>query len=393
MIPAMDILVISFSNLATDARVRRQIGALCDRYTVGTAALGPDGREGKLHWTLPWEDHHLRLPPLLRKMVSAGMHARRYITRHVLRDPDAAYWEGHRRAAWRKIRHLRPALIIANDLDALPLAIRLADGHAKVVFDAHEFSPRQHENDPEWVREHQPVWKYLCKRYMPLADACFTVSEGIAEAYLELTGIRPEVLTNAVPYEELAPVITDPRRIKLVHHGMASPQRRIAELVEMMDALRDTHELHLFLRPARNAAYGEHIAALCAARDHVHQHPSIAPDDIARTINAFDIGVHHLHADTFNHRYALPNKLFEFVQARLAVVVTPNPAMAELVRKHDLGQVATGHSMEAVLEAIRALDAGRIMRHKAAANAAARELSAERGADLLREVVARLLGH
>ena len=36
------------------------------------------------------------------------------------------------------------ALIVANDIDTLPIAL-MYRGRAKVIFDAHEYSPRQYE--------------------------------------------------------------------------------------------------------------------------------------------------------------------------------------------------------------------------------------------------------
>jgi len=85
----------------------------------------------------------------------------------------------------------------------------------------------------------------------------------------------------------------------------------------------------------------------------------------------------------FNHRHALPNKLFEFIQARLAVAVGPSPDMAELVKAHEIGVVSpnfTPQSFAATLNKLRLED---IDGYKANAHKAAPMLCWERNDEVL----------
>lgn len=50
----------------------------------------------------------------------------------------------------------------------------------------------------------------------------------------------------------------------------------------------------------------------------------------------FRIGVHILPPVSFNHRYAMPDKLFDCLQARFGVLIGPSPEMAGVVREHEL---------------------------------------------------------
>ena len=58
-------------------------------------------------------------------------------------------------------------------------------------------------------------------------------------------GTAPQVVTNAPAYEDLAPQAVDPGRIRIIHHGAASPSRRIELMIDMMDHL--DHRFHLDL--------------------------------------------------------------------------------------------------------------------------------------------------
>ena len=107
-------------------------------------------------------------------------------------------------------------------------------------------------------------------------------------------------------------------------------------------------------------------------------HPPVAPHELPATLNAHDVGVYVLPPVSFNHLWALPNKVFDFVQGRLALVVGPSPEMAALVRRHGLGVVTDDFTPESLARALDGLTAEDVRRFKAASDAAAQELSAER---------------
>ncbi|NLF05994.1 MAG: glycosyltransferase family 4 protein, partial [Actinomycetales bacterium] len=108
-------------------------------------------------------------------------------------------------------------------------------------------------------------------------------------------------------------------------------------------------------------------------------------------LNDFDLGVHVLPPVSFNNAWALPNKFFDFVQARLGVVVGPSPEMARLVREHGLGAVAEDFSAKALTAVLDALTPDRVTAWKQASHAAARELSAESQVQTWHRAVTALL--
>jgi hypothetical protein len=112
---------------------------------------------------------------------------------------------------------------------------------------------------------------------------------------------------------------------------------------------------------------------------------------ITTMANDYDIGVYSLPAVNFNTRHALPNKLFEFIQARLAVAIGPSPEMAEIVTRYGCGVVAKDFEPESLADELNRLDDTAIAHFKAASNAAAAELSAERNSGLIVRAVEEAL--
>lgn len=390
---AKHVLILSYSDLTRDARVLRQINELRKAYIVSTAAIKASGLESGTYTRMfPDETIHLDFPTLLRKASSAFILGRKAFTQRV-KAHERNYWTANRKRTLSALVKVPAQLIIANDIDTLPLALRLAkqkEPRAKVVFDAHEYSPGQCEGEARWERTVQPLNNYLCKTYMPEADRCFTVSPRIAEAYGILTGVTPALLTNSPQYVDIAPSDHPRDPVELIHHGGASSYRHTHELIRMMDLLGPGYCLNLFLLPS-DEVYNALIKKACDERPNVVLNGPLPPRDIVNVINAFDIGIHHLLPSSFNHINALPNKLFDFVQARLAIAVSPTPAMAQLVTENKLGVVAKDYSFEALADAIRSMDRERITQCKLAADACARALSSEGNMLLLSRTVSDLL--
>jgi hypothetical protein len=387
------VLVICYSDLAQDARVLRQIGELVRAgYVVSTAANTPSNLENGTFTRIHLEEYrHLGTPVPIRKFFSLAIRARNSSLR-TLGAHACAYWTGFRKTSLRRLREVGADLIIANDIDTLPLALALKRPGTKVIFDAHEFSPLQGEGDRQWMASFHARNTYLCKRYMPMADHCFTVSPEIADRYLTLTSVKPSLLTNAPDFVDQLPVIHENGPVELVHHGIATRQRETHKLALMMDALGPGYRMHFHLLGTQDPEYVRMVLGICSERRNIVVHGPIAPTEISNTIAQYDIGVHRLPTHSTNHQLALPNKFFEFIQARLAVVISPSPSMAKIVHEEGIGAVASDHTIEGFILAIRTLDRDKINACKLRSHAIASTYSARGNMHLLRNVVMDLIG-
>jgi hypothetical protein len=190
-------------------------------------------------------------------------------------------------------------------------------------------------------------------------------------------------------YAELEPRPVG-ERLRMVHFGWADPARRLEDMIEMMRFLDGRFTLDLVL-VERAGGYVRRLQRLGADDPRIRFLPPVGMSELPAFANGYDVGVYLLNAGSFNRRFALPNKIFEFVQARLAVAVGPSEEMARVVREHDLGVVAADHRPESLAEALGALDAQRVWEYKQRAHAAAAQLCAEREGERFVELVQGLL--
>jgi len=380
--PPARILVLSFSPIASDPRVRRQIDLLKAEYRLTVAGYGSFDSPG------------LEFIPLTHVHRSPGqrLHA---AVRLKLRRFDAHYWSTPAVVqADAALRGQRYDLILANDSDAWPLAHALAAAYGTpVLCDAHEYTPREFEDLAWWRFLFQTYKTTLCQRYLPTSAGVLTVCEGIADEYARVLGIpRPSVVMNTPPAQSLVPGPTHSDRVRMVHHGGATRSRRIETMIRMVGLLDARFTLDLILVPT-DPAYLDELRSLAHHQPRVRFLEPVPMPEIPARLNTYDVGLYLLEPNSFNNRHALPNKFFEFIQARLAVAIGPSPEMARLVRTHQLGIVADDFSPQALAAGLNSLDHIQIDAFKANAHRAAQILSWEHEREILDQEVKRLLAH
>jgi hypothetical protein len=373
------ILVLSFSDLARDPRVNRQIRFLSKDYRVVAAGLAPPGLEG------------IEFVPIVKKisMIHLLLPSLKLLTRRF----ESWYWgQEHVIDCLKKLSHLRVDLILANDIETLPVALRLAKG-AKVMLDAHEYSPRHFEDVFLWRLFLQEYNRYLCRTYIPRVDAMTTVCEGLANAYEKEVDVKPTVITSAPDFEDIQPRLLDEttRSVRMIHHGAAGSSRKIENMIKMMDDLDNRFELNLMLTQP-NPRYFQYLKRLAQGKSNIHFLPPVPMRTLPRYLNQFDIGVSLIAPTNFNYLHILPNKFFECIQARLAIAVGPSPEMARIVREYDLGVVAEDYSPQTLAHHLSSLEKDKINYFKWQSHHAARRLSAGENKDILLQLVHRVLG-
>jgi hypothetical protein len=281
-------------------------------------------------------------------------------------------------------------VIIVNDIESLPLALSIKK-RAKVLFDAHEYAPREYEDLWRWRILHQKYRTYLCKKFIPQCDRMITVCEGIADEYAAHFDVRPEIITNASDYRDLEPSEVHPEKIRIIHHGGVAPSRKLENMIEMMDYTDDRFSLDLMLVPSGPKEYFTVIRTMGEKRHNVRFVDPVPMKDIVQATNHYDIGLYVLEPNSFNNRYALPNKFFEFIQSRLAIAIGPSPEMKKLVKKYNLGIVSDDFSPRTMAEKINALTTEQIRFYKRQSHLAAKELSSERNLETMEKIIRQMI--
>lgn len=367
------LLILSFSPVRNDARVRRQVELFRDQYRVTTCGFG-SAPEGVVA--------HIELPANLLPSAVDG----RLIT---LKQYRAAYWAIPAvRNAWRQLRGRTFDAVLADDIEALPLALRLRPRFG-VHADLHEHYPSMHEYDAAWKRRLSPYFSTLVGRYLPRAMSSSTVSTGLQRAYEAQFGIRPSLVPNATPLASLQPTpVATP--IRLVHSGACQRKRYLEIMLEAVQQANADVTLDLFLTPSEPRYLAE-ITDRFGDDPRITFQDPVPYEDLIQALNQYDVGVFILPPQTFSYKWALPNKFFDFIQARLGIIVGPSPEMAPLVEDIGNGAVCGDFGVASLVEVIESLSVEDVAAWKAASDQVAEELSGENASAPWEEAIKALM--
>ena len=377
--------VISFSPLDRDARVRRQIRALIPICNV-TAMGFSDPCIDEVKFV------NLGPPTALARSKVSGF-GEKLVRAWLLKTRcfEAAY-RLHRpvRRATEILKEHNFALIVANDLDTLPLALTHRRG-AKILYDAHEYTPKQYGARFLWrVFFQEYIW-YLCRTRIKQPDAMTTVGPALAEEYARELGVRPAVVLNTPPHHAIPYVRRSGETIRIVHHGGTSRFRQLEITVDAMALLGERFRLDLMLVP-NDPKYLEKLKRRAASDSRISFVPAVPPDEIVARISDYDVGACVLPPYSFNARYALPNKFFDFLQGRLCVAIGPSPEMERIVNRYSCGVVARDFTAADFAEKLDKLDRQQVEVFRRASDVAAWDLCYERSVEVIQEMVRDLQG-
>lgn len=256
----------------------------------------------------------------------------------------------------------------ASGLYVLPAACSAARRYGgRVVYDARElYTHVSATTGRPWARV---FWRLLERRYIRRTDSVLTVGHAIADRLAGTYGVaRPAVLHNLParkpPVLSPSPLVPDldPDTVVILHQGHMMNDRGCEQLV---DAMRDVEGAALVflgggpLRPAlQKQAEGAGIA------DRVRFVDPVPSDRLPAYTASADLGVTLLQDTCLNHRFALPNKLFEYLMAGLPVIASDLPEIRRVVAPHDTGVLVEPGDRTALTTALRRAVAQKPLRER-----------------------------
>jgi len=369
-------LLISFSDLKSDPRVRKQIDWLKESgWVIDTLGLGDEpSPQVRDHFALQDQAKWVRSRIGAAFIYLLLPRTRRFALLTGDRIPEEAN---------RRVRDGDYSLIFFNDFELIawtknrrvftPAALR-----ATIHLDLHEY------RDPKLPLT--SAWRVITSDYYrwtrtligdPVFTSRSTVASRIAEFFVEDFGFdKPAIVRNCPPFVDQEPSPVDPNNIKLVFHGMASWARGLKDICDALRVLDDRFSATFMLTPNRQVIselteYAQDLG------DRVRFVPPVAMRDVSSTLNQYDLEVMFYQPDSRNLEFSLPNKFFEAIQGRLGLVIGESPMMSEIVDEYGNGVIVDGWATQDLAKTLSALTADRVAALKSASHRAALAINAE----------------
>ncbi|MBN2682418.1 MAG: glycosyltransferase [Bacteroidales bacterium] len=276
-------------------------------------------------------------------------------------------------------------LFYANDLDSLPANFLASSFHGNLlIYDSHEYFTGVPElNNRKFVSS---IWKNMEKFLLPRIKYKITVSNSVANQYYCDYKVNMQVIRN-LPFKQLnfkkADLNLEGKKV-VVYQGALNIHRGIEHVIKAFKYL----ENFVFIvvgngdieKELKDLSINEGVSDKIIFTGKIHFF------ELPEYTNLADVGI-SLEEDTnLNYRFALPNKLFDYIQAEVPVLVSELPEMASLVRKYGVGEVCVNRSPKEIASQIREIANNReryLLKLKEAANELCWENESKKLIDLI----------
>ncbi|MCK4750886.1 MAG: glycosyltransferase, partial [Bacteroidales bacterium] len=168
-----------------------------------------------------------------------------------------------------------------------------------------------------------------------------TVSQSVANAYYEGYGIRMECIRN-LPFCDRKEVrrqdilVSGPNRI-IIYQGALNVGRGLERMIEAMQYL-DAFHFQIF-GDGDIAGQLVVLSKELKVEDRVEFMGRLPFQELKPYTRQASLGISLEEDMGLNYRYALPNKLFDYIQSRIPVLVSDLPEMRKVVEQYDIGQI------------------------------------------------------
>ena len=386
----MKVCFLHLDPVGDEPRIRRQADAL---HSAGydVVAIGATGaRSPKPAWRVV----ELELPRITgaRRLLAMARQASSALGGSVALS---AYWSDRRRkavldAALRE----RADVYIAREWRTLPIGVELCrQTGAGLAMDSPELSSEEREDSATWRRFFRPMIVAIEERYLREAQLVTAVSDGIGARLQECYGLEqtPTTVRNMPHYQEFE--FREPGAVlEVVFHGVIAVSRGIEAVVGSVATWPDN--VRLTLRGLSDGAYLEQLRQLAGdGLDRIVFAPPVPMTELVTAAASADVGIFALPDYGRQMANALPNKLFEYIMAGLAVCVSDLPAMASVVDTWGCGvKIERPFGAEQVSAAIHRMVTSDIAAMKRSSLEAARELNWGRESERYLQVFAQAFG-
>ncbi|HVY74700.1 MAG TPA: glycosyltransferase [Puia sp.] len=341
--PGMRVEVTVISDLVTDYRVHK----ICQTLTEAGYRVRLTGSKSRQSLDLePREYETCRIKPWFRR--------------------TALFYLEYNIRLFFRLLFRKTDVYLANDLDVIPATRALALMRRKpLVYDSHEYFLGVAGMDGKPLR--RKIWGLVERRLFKRLKYGYTVCESISRLYREEYGKTLLVVRNlpwlngrqeAYSEEEKLQIaqidnlIPKGKHLLLLQGAGINAFRGAEELVRSMNFL-DGKDFHLLLIGGGDVLGNiRKMIGTHQLQDKITIIPKLPFRWLPHFTKQAQLGLSIDHPDVPNHRYSLPNKLFEYLHAGVPVLASHMVEQERIIDQYQVGSFIDSHEPERIAQKI-----------------------------------------
>jgi glycosyltransferase involved in cell wall biosynthesis len=243
-------------------------------------------------------------------------------------------------------------IIVSNDLDTL-LGCWLATKIQRnvLVFDSHELFIEVPELVDRPVT--RSLWHLKERLLMPSIKYGYSVSQPIIDYYKNKYKKDFELIRNVGYFREEPTFKGFSDEVVIIYQGSVNIGRGLELMLMAMQYLSNAKLWIIGRGDITNNL--KKLAVDLGVEEKIIFFGLIAIENLTKITSQAHIGISLEEDLGLNYRYALPNKIFDYIQSRVPVIVSDLPEMSALVEKHRVGIVLKERTPENLAQTINHL--------------------------------------
>jgi len=227
-------------------------------------------------------------------------------------------------------------ILLSNDLDSLTanyLASRIKN--LPLVYDSHEYFTEV----PELIGRPkiQKIWEWLEGKMLPKIDYAYTVCQSIADAYREKYGTDFKVVRNLPKASKKLPLRNESEQKMILYQGALNIGRGLEQAIKAMHFIENAELVLAGNGDIKNQL--EQLVKTEKLKNKVRFTGRLPLEELTTLTAQADLGLSIEEDLGLNYRFALPNKLFDYIQSKVPVLVTNLPEMVAIVHQYKIGVI------------------------------------------------------
>jgi len=252
-----------------------------------------------------------------------------------------AYIEFQRKLYLELQKHAdNKTILLANDLETLmPNYLISKKLNIPIIFDSHEIFTEMPTIQGRWVKH---VWKKIEKTFVPKIKRMMTASNSYADWFVKEYGINKPLVINNLPRRlEFNGTKENVQKV-ILYQGWLNYSRGIDKAILAMQHI-DNAELWIAGGGPLEEEFRK-IAEEVKVLDKVKFLGKLAPEKLREITPKADVGLSIEENNGLSYYYSLPNKISDYIQSRVPVVVSDFPEMAKIVNAFGVGEIIENHT-------------------------------------------------
>lgn len=246
-------------------------------------------------------------------------------------------------------------ILLSNDLDTLlPNYLVSILQRKKIVYDSHELFPEI----PELV--HKPFvkkcWSQLESWILPKLKNNYTVCKSIAEFYSKKYNANFTTIMNLPNRKNIQlgefPFQYDEKKI-ILYQGALNVGRGLELIIETMLFLENT--ILVIIGDGDIINQLKQKTTNLNLDNNIYFLGKLTPKKLQKITPLADLGISIEEDLGLNYRYALPNKIFDYIQAEVPILVSDLPEMKRIAIDYKVGEVIVNRKPKALALQIKKL--------------------------------------